>query len=68
VAQQFLYRADVIAVLDEMSRETVVEGVAADRLGQVDCSGSLLYGPMQVGVIPVMSPDAAAIGVFRAVI
>ena len=68
VSEQFLHGADVVAVLDEVGRETVAEGVAADRFGQVDGSCRLLYGPMQVGVIPVMSPDGAAAGVFRAVI
>jgi hypothetical protein len=63
VPEQFLHRADVVAVFQQVGRETVAQRMCTDRIVEVGRTRCLLERTVQVRVIPVMSSNHAAVGI-----
>jgi len=55
MAQQFLNRADVIPIFQQMGRKRVAESVTTRTLAQAGFSGCLFDSPLQDGFMEVMS-------------
>jgi len=61
VAEQFLYRSDVVAGFQQVRCEAVTERVASRRLGDIRTTHGDLDGALQHAFIQVMTPfDAIA--------
>lgn len=59
VAEKFLDGADVAAVLEQVGRERVAEGVAGGALGDARGEHSAANGALQDGLVQMMSPALA---------
>ena len=56
MSEEFLNRADVIAIFQQVRGERVPQRVAVDRLGQPYGSGCFFDGPLQHRFVDMMSP------------
>jgi hypothetical protein len=56
VPEKFLYRPDVRARFQQMRREAVAKGVAANRLGDSDAEGRRLYRPLKCRLMKMVTP------------
>ena len=54
--EQFLNRADVIAIFQQVRGERVPQRVAVGRLGQPACSGGFFDGPLSDRFVQMMPP------------
>ncbi len=63
VAEQFLQRSDVVAILEQMRGETMSERVAGHFLLDVGSFGCGLHASLDLGRIDMMSADAVRNGI-----
>jgi hypothetical protein len=59
VPQQLLDGSDIVAVLEEMRRERVTEGMGTRALGRPRLTDSPLHGPLQDRLVQVMASALA---------
>jgi len=57
VAEEFLDRADIVAVLEEVRHERMPQGVAARRLGEAACANGAFDSPLKHGFVKMLQPD-----------
>jgi len=62
---QFLHRADVVPVFEQVRRKTMPQGVATDGLRQAGPPPGITHRPLEQRLVQVMSKDAADIGINR---
>src|SRR5439155_16843890 len=60
VAEQFLDRADVVALLEQMGGEGVTESVAGRRLREAGGADRFLDGPLENGFVEMMTAPLAS--------
>jgi len=65
VAQQFLHRPDIVALLEEVRRETMPEGMAADAFVEPHRTPYLTHSLLQTTLTRVMAADDPRAWVFR---
>ena len=65
VAQQFLDRPDIIALLQQMRRKAVPQGVTTDAFGEPCRTTGLAHGPLQPTLMGVMPADSPCTGISR---
>lgn len=62
VAEQFLDRADVVTVLQEVGGEAVAKGMAVDALGQAGLLGRPTDGLLQSALVDVVAAEQPGLG------
>ena len=67
MAQEPLDRADVVAVLEQVCRKAVPQGVARDAFRQLRASRSEFDRALEAGGVGVMPPDLAPAQIERAI-
>jgi hypothetical protein len=65
VPQQFLYRADVVAIFQSMGCKAVTKGVASDSFLNPSLLNSLFNYSLQTGFMQMMTTNNARAGAFR---
>ena len=65
VPEQFLHRADIVAVFQEVGGEAMAEGMATGRLVNARQLGRLSDGSLRAGLAEVMAAYNAGAGVSR---
>ena len=65
VAQQFLHRPNIIALLEQLRRKAVSKGMTADAFGEPCHTTGPTDGPLQPTLMGVMAADDPRLWVFR---
>lgn len=65
VAQEFLHRPDIIALLEEVGRKAMPQGVTTDALGEPCRMTGPTDGPLQPTLMGVMAADDPRPRLFR---
>lgn len=63
VAEKLLNGANVVSVFHEMCRERMPKGVAARGFGDSRLEAGVSEGPLQHGLVKVMTPDCACLSI-----
>ncbi len=63
VAEKLLHGADVVAILQQMSRKAVAQGMASDVLGDLGGVGSFFQSALNVAVIEMVAANFATAGI-----
>jgi hypothetical protein len=65
VAQQLLYRPEIVALLEQMRRNAVSKGMATEAFGKLCQTARLATGPLETTLMGVMPADGPRAGVSR---
>lgn len=63
MTQEFLNRTDVVARLEQMRGTRVPQGMAGRPLGDTGLENGLAHGPLQDGLVEVMTAPTAGAAV-----